>query len=226
MKLPQARGAMLLLFDVAADAVDEHDDWHTHEHMPERLAIPGFLRGTRWTRDGSGPRYCVLYEVEALAVLDSPAYRARLDDPTPWTAKMMARYVGMRRTLCEVTAGDGDGIGVACLVVTFAPEEGRSGELRRRLVTDVLPALCSRRGLAACRLLESSLCATMTREQAIRGRDGAIHSALWVTAYDAEVVAALATSELSAQRLAHCGATAIEHAVYKLGYSLTACAQS
>ena len=45
---PRARGAMLLLFDVAADAVDEHDEWHTHEHMPERLAIPGFLRGTRW----------------------------------------------------------------------------------------------------------------------------------------------------------------------------------
>ena len=83
MKPPGARGAMLLLFDVAADAVDEHDDWHTHEHMPERLAIPGFLRGSRWTRTTPGPRYCVLYEVADLAVLDSPAYRARLDDPTP-----------------------------------------------------------------------------------------------------------------------------------------------
>jgi hypothetical protein len=223
MKPPQARGAMLLLFDVADDAVDEHDDWHTHEHMPERLAIPGFLRGTRWTRGVSGPRYCVVYEVEALAVLDSPAYRARLDDPTPWTARMMSRYIGMRRTLCEVTAGDGDGIGAACLVVTFAPEEGRAAQLRQRLITDVMPALIRRRGLAACRLLESSLRATMTREQAIRGRDGVVHSALWVTGYDADVVASLSSADLSAQRLADCGAVAIEHAVFALAYSLTAC---
>ena len=117
----RARGAMLLLFDVAADAVDEHDDWHTHEHMPERLAIPGFIRGSRWTRDIAGPRYCVLYEVADLAVLDSPAYRARLDDPTPWTTRMMPRYVGMRRSLCEIVAGDGDGLGGSCLVVSFAP---------------------------------------------------------------------------------------------------------
>ena len=100
MKTPRAQGAILLLFDVEADVVAEHDDWHTHEHMPERLAIPGFLRGSRWTRTTPGQRYCVVYEVADLAVLDSPAYRARLDDPTPWTAKMMPRYVGMRRTLC------------------------------------------------------------------------------------------------------------------------------
>lgn len=222
MKLPQARGAMLLLFDVADDAADEHDDWHTHEHMPERLAIPGFLRGTRWRRDSSGPRYCVLYEVEDLVVLDSPAYRARLDHPTPWTAKMMTRYVGMRRTLCETTAAEGDGIGAACLVVTFAPAEGRSVELHRRLAADIVPGLAGRRGLAACRLLSNALPATMTREQAIRGRDDAIHSALWITGYDADAVASLAASELSPRCLADCGATGIEHMIFALAYSLTA----
>lgn len=222
MKPPGARGAMLLLFDVAADAVDEHDDWHTHEHMPERLAIPGFLRGTRWTRATPGPRYCVLYEVADLAVLDSPAYRARLDDPTPWTAKMMPHYVGMRRSLCEVVAGDGDGLGGACLIVTFACAEGRSVELRRRLVADVMPGLSGRRGLAACRLLENSLEARMTREQALRGRDGAVRSALWVTGYDVDAIAALAIGDLGKERLTDCGAAAVEHAVFRLAHSLNA----
>lgn len=37
--------AMLLSFDIVPP---EHDDWHTHEPLPERLSIPGFLRGTRW----------------------------------------------------------------------------------------------------------------------------------------------------------------------------------
>jgi len=212
---------MLLLFDVAADVVDEHDDWHTHEHMPERLAIPGFLRGTRWTREAPGPRYCVVYEVASPAVLDSPAYRARLDHPTPWTARMMAGYVGMRRTLCEVVAEGGRGIGNSCLVVTFAPAEGRSAQLRQRLVAEVMPALPGRRGLAGCRLLENAMLARMSREQVIRGRDGSVHSALWVTGYDVDAVAALAQDELDPQRMAGHGAMDIELGVFRLSYSLT-----
>lgn len=219
--LSRAQGALLLLFDVADGAVAEHDDWHTHEHMPERLAIPGFLRGTRWTRAPARPRYCVLYEVESPAVLDSPAYRERLDNPTPWTAKMMSHYLGMRRALCEVQDGGGDGIGSACLVVTFAPAQGRADELRKRLV-EMLRPLAGRRGLAAWRWLENALPAAMTREQSIRGRDGVVHSALWVTGYDFDALASLAEAELGAQRLRDYGAVAADHAVFGLAYSLAA----
>jgi hypothetical protein len=219
--LLRARGTMLLLFDVAENAVAEHDDWHTHEHMPERLAIPGFLRGTRWTRTSTGPRYCVLYEVDSPAVLDSAAYRERLDNPTPWTAKMMPHYRGMRRTLCEVKGGDGEGIGSACLVVTFTPAQGRTDELRQWL-KDTLAPLASRRGLSAWRWLENALPAAMTREQSIRGRDEAVHSALWLTGYDDDAVASLAETELGAQRMSKHGAVAVEHAVFGLAHSLTA----
>jgi hypothetical protein len=55
--------AMLLSFDVAAEAQAEHDDWHSYEHLPERLAIPGFLRGSRWRMLAGGPGYYVTYEV-------------------------------------------------------------------------------------------------------------------------------------------------------------------
>ena len=79
--------AMLLSFDVAPDAIDEHDDWHTHEHLPERLSIPGFVRGTRWVAPEGQPRYFVMYEVEELATLASAAYLERLNNPTPWTRK-------------------------------------------------------------------------------------------------------------------------------------------
>src|SRR6478672_3359944 len=92
--------AMLLSFDVEAGAVDEHDRWHTHEHLPERLSIPGFLRGTRWVASEGEPRYMVLYEVQDLAVLSSEAYLARLNSPSPWTQKMMPHYRGMQRGLC------------------------------------------------------------------------------------------------------------------------------
>ena len=64
MPLP-GRAAMFLLFDVVEDAIPEHDAWHTHEHLPERLAIPGFVRGTRWVASHGQPRYFVMYEVES-----------------------------------------------------------------------------------------------------------------------------------------------------------------
>ena len=61
--------AMLLSFDIAPEAIPEHDDWHAHEPLPQRLGIPGFLRGSRWAAQQRQPRYVVLYEVAALRVL-------------------------------------------------------------------------------------------------------------------------------------------------------------
>ena len=60
------KAAMLLTFDIMEAAICEHDDWHTHEHLPERLSIPGFLRGTRWVPVRGSPRYAVIYEIERL----------------------------------------------------------------------------------------------------------------------------------------------------------------
>lgn len=221
---PAARGAMLLLFDIEQDCVDEHDDWHTHEHMPERLGIPGFLRGTRWIALDPGPRYCVLYEVAELAVLDSPPYRERLDHPTPSTSAMMRKYLGMRRALCSVEGRSGLGMGSSALVVRFAPQAGRADSLDDWLVTEIMPGLSQRPGVAGCCLLRNALVARMTREQAIRGADDTLHSALFVTGYDETIVAGLARHELAAERFDAHGAAAVGHAanVYRQAYALTA----
>ena len=85
--------AMLLSFDVAPEAITEHDDWHTHEHLEERLSIPGFLRGTRWVALRGQPRYFVLYEVAELATLTSAAYLERLNNPSTWKSKIMPHTV-------------------------------------------------------------------------------------------------------------------------------------
>ena len=84
------KAAMLLCFDIVEDAIAAHDDWHTHEHLPERLSISGFLRGTRWVALQAQPRYLVLYEVRQLDVLTSAAYLDRLNHPTPWTSRTIA----------------------------------------------------------------------------------------------------------------------------------------
>jgi hypothetical protein len=51
----------------------EFETWYTTEHLPPRLAIPGFLSG-RTYRDADGA-LIGLYELESAAILESPAYK-------------------------------------------------------------------------------------------------------------------------------------------------------
>ncbi len=212
---------MLLSFDVAADAIVEHDHWHTVEHLPERLAIPGFLRGTRWVAMRGRPRYMVVYEVEALSTLTSTAYRERLDHPTAWTARMMPHYRGMRRGFCRVSACCGIGLGRVAGVWRFKPLPRAEATLRAWVAGELLPALAGHPGLGGAFLLEGALAPPMTHEQQIRGADGAIDWALVVTGYRDGALADLATAGLAVPALAARGATQASEAIYQIDYVLT-----
>jgi hypothetical protein len=211
--------AMLLSFDVLPEAVAEHDHWHTHEHLPERLAIPGFLRGTRWVAlPGQQPRYMVLYEVQDLATLASDAYLARLNQPTPWTTKMMPHYRGMQRGLCAVAASAGLGSGHLALLTRFTPGPSLGAALGHQ----VLARLAQRPGLGSVHLLQGALVAQMTQEQRIRGADAGVEAALLVTGYEQPALAALAEGALSPAALQAQGAQAVVHTLYRLDYTLMA----
>jgi hypothetical protein len=202
------RAAMLLFFDIADGAIAEHDDWHTHEHLPERLSIPGFLRGTRWVAVRTGqPRYFVSYEVADVGVLTSAAYLERLNNPTPWTQKTMPHYRGMTRGFCAVAGRAGLGLGSAALVARFKPTGGPSG------LRELMPTLALRPGLGGCYLFESAAAAPMTREQSIRGKDAGLDWVLVATGYDAEAVAGLERADLGKLEEAEFG-------LYRMDYTL------
>lgn len=214
--------AMLLSFDVLPQAAAEHDHWHTHEHLPERLAIPGFLRGTRWVALHGAPRYCVLYEVAGLQTLNSPAYLERLDQPSPWTSRMMPHYRGMRRGFCTVSASFGLGLGHAALLLRFRPAVAAADALRRWLAQELLPALPGRPGLGGAHLLEATAAPAMTAEQRIRGADAGIDWALVIGGYEPAALADPGLLGLAASQLEARGAGDVEQALYRLDYSLGA----
>ena len=212
--------AMLLSFDIEADAIEEHDRWHTHEHFPERLSIPGFRRGTRWIAAEGAPRYMVLYEVDSLETLTSEAYLARLNDPTPWTQKMMPHYRGMNRGLCAVAGSFGFGQGGAAALLRFTPEASRAAQLNRWLLEEALPAVPRMSGLCSAHLLQGAQAAAMTNEQRIRGADRRVDSALIITGYDGDAVAAYAKEMIGSGGLANRGAGELSCAAYRWNYSL------
>ncbi len=215
------QAAMLLSFDVAPEAIPEHDEWHTHEHLPERLAIPGFFRGSRWSALRGQPRYFVMYEVDRLATLTSKAYLERLNHPSPWTSRMMVHYRNMRRGFCTVAGSFGFGIGGVGLLMRFAPAPGADAALRRWLLDEALPPLSSQSGIGGVHLLEAALTPEMTAEQRIRGADAGMACALFVTGYDGDVLASLGETGLGRAHLEARGAEEVLDATYRLDFTLT-----
>ena len=98
------KAALVIWHDPEEAAESDYNEWHSKEHMFERVGIPGFRRGQRGIAITGAPRYFNLYEVDDFDVLTSAAYLARLDDPTAWTRRTSrtctttaARSAGSRR---------------------------------------------------------------------------------------------------------------------------------
>ena len=177
------KAAVTIWCDVAPEVREEFDHWHGHEHMPERLSIPGFLRGSRWV-SADGGSYFILYEVESEATLTSPSYLERLNSPTPWSRKMMPHHRHMVRGLCRVEASSGSALGQALLTV-------RSWSA----TTLDLAALASRKGVVAAHLLRSiAKPPPQTTEQELRGGDTSPDVVALVTGYNEAAVAASAVA--------------------------------
>jgi len=209
------RAAVAMWWDIAPEMRPEWEDWHTHEHMPERLGIPGFLRGSRWIAASGEPSYFVLYETARLSTIRSGPYLERLNDPSPWSRKMMPHHRNMVRSLCRVRASFGGGLGQALATIRFSPAPRGGRALVKRLASEVLPGLPGRRGLSGAHLLESQPAAStpQTTEQRIRGGDARADRALLVCGYDVDAVRAVARDELALPG-------AVE-GLYRLAYSMT-----
>lgn len=62
---------------VAGDVEDEWNEWYDNEHLPEILACPGFIRGTRYVSPSErGPRYMTVYAIADSTALETPEFAA------------------------------------------------------------------------------------------------------------------------------------------------------
>ncbi len=107
MRAKEATGLMAFWNDVEADYVAEFRQWHNCEHVPERVGIPGFTVGRRYCGIGGAPMFFTIYEAEDPGVLSSEPYLTRLDDPTPWTRKSVARFRNGVRSIYRLEASAG-----------------------------------------------------------------------------------------------------------------------
>jgi hypothetical protein len=92
----KGRGILLVYADVDDRIEEEYNAWYDTEHLPQLLAIPGFLDAARYVAVKGGPKYLAAYELESAEVLQSPEFLNRRRPP--WDARMSPTVVGKNFT--------------------------------------------------------------------------------------------------------------------------------
>jgi hypothetical protein len=127
----------------------EFDCWHTIEHMPERLGVPGFLRGRRYmTTTAEGNAMFILYEASHIDTFRSPGLLARLNDPTEWSTRVQPALVNFVRAPCRTLISTGDGVGGAVVAIRISGEIGEKSGSTQSLMS-AAPALARLHGVTA-----------------------------------------------------------------------------
>lgn len=202
--------------DIAGPVEDEYLAWLTKEHTLERVGIDGFVsaRIFRSQHDGFG-RYLILYELVDETVVDSPAYLERLDNPTPWTARMMPHLGNFVRGGGRIVAASGAGYGAA-LVPVLAHDEGGCAAFDR------MPSETP--GFVATRMMRTDSVRTSvtSNERNLRSGDQSFLTLLLIEALDTDAaLRAMSQLDPGLQARAAREASPGGHPVYSLVFHLS-----
>jgi hypothetical protein len=195
-------GVLAIWSDIDRENEEEFNNWYTHQHLPERVGTPGFLRGRRFISAPAfeykpGAKYFTLYETETIEALASEPYMLRLNNPTDWTKKMVPLFRNGNRTACRVTASLGEGIGGYAATIGFGPSDGKENELHDWLRSEAMPRVLEKRpNLVAIHLMEADEATTRAKDQTEESKLAGMRTPLvrWVLMvegmFDADLVAA------------------------------------
>jgi len=98
-------GGAILFSEMRPEAAweDEFNAWYDTEHIPVRMAAPGFI-GARRYRATESDDYLVVYEMASMAALATPEYDRIKNQPSELTRRMLGGVHGFTRYLGETSA--------------------------------------------------------------------------------------------------------------------------
>lgn len=222
--------AFLAIWNDIDDTLDpvEYDAWLTHEHMIERLEVPGFLRGRRYVASGVPPqqphhRYLNFYETRDADVLTSPAYLARLNQPTPLTQRVMPHLTHFLRMGCRTVGTAGRHVGGALATLRFQAPAARQAQAWPAAAQALCDALVRETPVVmGCHLgsPQAAVAAVSTRERELRpagdGQEGSDDHVLLVESANEQALRACLPRIESALRERVAGVSEVRLGVYGL----------
>lgn len=216
-------GVVAIWNDIREEARADFFEWHNREHMPERVGIPGFVRGRRFSAVEAAPEFFTLYETVSPQVLSGADYTARLNNPTPWTKRCSAAFVNASRSLCAVALSLGTGQGGLAYTIRYDVAEGREQEQRDLLTTRLLPVIAGKPGVCGAHLCvaDRGASAIETAEKKVRAEKAKVWN--WILfvegASGAPLLKAACEEVLPTSALENAGAAGpVERGLYQLQY--------
>ena len=94
----RARAVLVVEIEVAEDDVAELNRWYDDKHVPERLAMPGFVAARRFASTEKPGRFLAVYELEGpQAALSDQYMEAARSLETEWDREVHATWRHMHR---------------------------------------------------------------------------------------------------------------------------------
>lgn len=126
----------------------EYNRWYAEEHLPNLLAVPGYLGAARYRAVQGEPTYMALYQLESPEAYHSPAHDVAVN--TPWRDRLRPHYRSQlalyRRLFPELGLLPGAAAGqpgAGLLVVRLDVEPRHAEEFEEWYATEHLPSLCA-----------------------------------------------------------------------------------
>ena len=152
---PMAKGTLIAAMNMAHASEDEFHDWYDTEHLPERERVPGFLLCRRWIGADDRKVSVATYDLDSVAVLQSPAYLAiGGQNLSPWSKRVTGQVDRlMRFEGDQILPGDqlppADAGGLLVNAMNIAPE--LEAEFNEWYDKEHIPALSAVPGVLCAR---------------------------------------------------------------------------
>ncbi len=215
------KGAIIIWNDITPEGRDQFYDWHLHEHIPERLSVPGFLRGSRYIAitPETKPEFLTLYEIADPSIATSTPYLERLNSPTDWTRRATAHFRSTARALTEVVRSEGEGPGGVAGTIRFdGRPAARTALERTRAAASMLTSIATMPRITGAHLCLTNNTASAAKTVESENRPDIVAAPIGVvliegcdrTAVQAAVTQVLRHASADAQEL-QVGIYALEH---------------
>ncbi len=105
------KGFLAIWCEMADDDLQDYRNWLTQEHIADRTFLPGFLGVRLFTRVDNENAHFILYSTSEPNVLQSKPYIEVLNNPSPWTKRIMPRFGAFDRATGAEAVKLGNGFG-------------------------------------------------------------------------------------------------------------------
>lgn len=116
------QGFLAIWCEIGREDLTDYRNWLTQEHISDRIYSPGFL-GVRLCASVENERaHFFLYVTESPDVMKAPPYLQILNNPSPWTQRIMVKFGPFDRAAGERLVKIGRGFGSHVMVSRIRAE--------------------------------------------------------------------------------------------------------